>query len=227
MGNGFQFLDIILFAAVAAFLVLRLRSKLGNRTGEERKPEYDPFKGERPREEKGKDTVIPLPDRAAHKDAEGAGTEATGQKSGLTQIQIADQSFSPESFISGARAAFEMIVQAFAEGDTKTLRPLLANEVYEDFAGAIGTRQENKQTLETTLVGIESADIVEAELQGRTAFITVKFISEQVNVLRDKDGELVEGDPNRVTKVTDVWTFARNTRSRDPNWTLVATRSED
>ena len=75
------------------------------------------------------------------------------------------------------------------------------------------------------MVGITEAAIIEAELQGRTAFITIKFVSEQVNVVRDSDGEVVEGDPNHVTKITDIWTFARNTRSRDPDWTLVATRS--
>ena len=93
------------------------------------------------------------------------------------------------------------------------------------FAGAINEREDANETLETTMVGISHAEIIEAELQQKTAFVTVKFISEQVNVTRDADGEVVDGDPNHVAKITDIWTFARNTRSRDPNWTLVATRS--
>jgi len=234
--NGFQFLDIVLFAAIAAFFVLRLRSVLGKRTGHQKPPEYDPF-ARRRGEEAEEDKVIPLPDRAGQGRA-GAEEEAPSPgamdaeslaksplEAGLTQIKLADKSFEEESFLAGARAAFEMIIAAFAQGDTKALRPLLANDVYGDFAGAIQERSKAGHSLETTLVGINEADIIEAELQGRTAFATVKFVSEQVNVVRDKDGTVVEGDPNHVTKITDIWTFARNTRSRDPNWTLVATRS--
>ena len=100
-----------------------------------------------------------------------------------------------------------------------------ANDVYDDFAGAIKQREDAKETLETTLIGITSAELIEADLRQKTAFVTVKFISEQVNVTRDTEGRIVDGDPNHVAKVTDIWTFARNTRSRDPNWALVATRS--
>ena len=120
-----------------------------------------------------------------------------------------------------------MIVASFADGDAKTLRPLLSNDVFEDFAGAIREREEQNQTLETTLVGIKEAEVEEAELQGRTAFVTLRFVSEQINVIKDSEGRIVEGDPSEVTQITDIWTFARNTRSRDPNWTLVATRSPD
>ena len=131
--------------------------------------------------------------------------------------------FKPESFVAGAKVAFEMVITAFAGGDTKTLRPLLSNDVFEDFSGAIKSRLDKKETLESTLVGISEADIIEAELQGKTAFVTLKFVSEQINVTRDAEGEVVDGDPGGVATVTDIWTFARNTRSRDPNWTLVAT----
>ena len=120
-----------------------------------------------------------------------------------------------------------MIITGFSQGDTKTLRPLLSNDVYEDFAGAIKRREEAKENLETTLVGIKEAEVIEAELQGKTAFVTVKFVTEQVNVTKDAKGEVVDGDPSHVATITDIWTFARNTRSRDPNWTLVATRSSN
>jgi predicted lipid-binding transport protein (Tim44 family) len=231
MGDGIQFLDIILFAAVAAFLVLRLRGVLGRRNGNEQTPKYDPFR-KRNAEETGEDKVIALPDRKASAETQDAGKAAEGAEAGtlehgLTQIQLADRNFEPEGFIGGAKVAFEMIVTAFAGGDTKTLRPLLSNDVFEDFSGAIKSRLDNQETLESTLVGISEAEIIEAELQGKTAFVTVKFVSEQINVTRNAAGDVVDGNPGGVSTVTDIWTFARNTRSRDPNWTLVATGSSN
>ncbi|MCH8001141.1 MAG: Tim44 domain-containing protein [Proteobacteria bacterium] len=236
MDDGIQFLDIILFAAIAAFFVLRLRGVLGKRTGHEKRPKYDPFA--KPDQDEGEeDKVIPLPDRSRAAKTDQADEEATEAAEaaeaadetplsvGLMQIGRVDKAFDEEQFLSGAGTAFEWIINAFAQGDTKALRPLLSNDVYGDFAGAIEEREGAGQILETTMVGITEAAIIEAELQGRTAFITIKFVSEQVNVVRDSDGEVVEGDPSHVTKITDIWTFARNTRSRDPDWTLVATRS--
>jgi predicted lipid-binding transport protein (Tim44 family) len=226
MGDGFQFLDIILFAAIAAFFVLRLRGVLGKRTGHD-KQKTDPF-GPRESAEDEDDKVISLPDRSKNAGAEETAEDAaaaTPLAAGLIQVKRADKSFDPDEFVSGARTAFEWVIDAFAQGDAKTLRPLLSNDVYGDFSGAIEERENAGQVLETTLVGITDAAIIEAELQGRTAFVTIKFVSEQVNVVRDGDGEIVEGDPSHVTKITDIWTFARNTRSRDPDWTLVATRS--
>ncbi len=242
MDDGFQFLDIILFAAIAAFFVLRLRGVLGKRTGHDKR-KADPF-GPREAAEDEDNKVIPLPDRskgaraeetaeeAAEETAEEAAEEtafadaaATPLAAGLHQVKRADKSFDEDQFVEGSRTAFEWVIDAFAQGDAKTLRPLLSNDVYGDFAGAIEERESAGQVLETTLVGITDAQIIEAELQGRTAFVTIKFVSEQVNVVRDSDGEVVEGDPNHATKITDIWTFARNTRSRDPDWTLVATRS--
>lgn len=232
MSDGFQFLDIILFAAVAAFFVFRLRGVLGKRMGHD-KPPSDPFR--KRSAESDEEKVISLPDRnKAESDEEapepsGAAEEpevaGTPLEAGLMQIKLADKNFDEEPFLAGARAAFEMIIATFANGDAKALRPLLSNDVYGDFSGAIAERSAAGQTLETTLVGVSEAEIIEAELQARTAFVTIKFVSEQINVVRDKKGEVVEGDPTGVTKITDIWTFARNTRSRDPNWTLVATRS--
>ena len=244
MENGFQFLDIILFAAVAAFFILRLRGVLGKRTGHEEPPPGRDAFGKLRKAEAEDDKVISLPDRAGLPDAEvtdaaadeefaeemparaaRAGAPAANLEAGLAQVRKADESFNDTEFLGGASACFEMVINAFAAGDAKALRPLLSNDVYDDFAGAIEERGKAGQTLETTLVGINEAEIAGADLQGRTAFITIKFVSEQVNVLRDKAGETVEGDPNHVTKITDLWTFARNTNSRDPNWTLVATGS--
>ena len=197
------------------FLVLRLRSI-----------KFDSFR-KRGGEAAGEDKVIALPARGAKEDIEGEGKAAesggTPLEQGLTQIKLTDPSFESESFVKGAKAAFEMVVDTFANGDTKNLRPLLSNDVYEDFSGAIKIRADNNETLESTLVGLSEAEMIEAELQGKTAFITFKFVSEQINVTRNAKGEVVDGDPGEVTTVTDIWTFARNTQSRDPNWTLVAT----
>jgi predicted lipid-binding transport protein (Tim44 family) len=214
--------------------VMRLRSVLGRRTGTEKPRDILA----RRRAEESRDKVIPLPDRSPPREEEAAQpaevlppepvpSEApTGAlQQVLARIRSADPEFDPRQFVDGARAAFEMIVQAFAQGDTGTLRPLLSDEVFDNFKGAIDARKQAGHTLETTLVGITSIDIIEADLQGRLAILTVKFVSEQVNVTKDADGKIVDGDPALVTSVTDIWSFARNVKARDPNWTLVATRS--
>ena len=226
MGDGF--LDLILFAMIAAFLVFRLRSVLGRRTGHERPPP-DP-QNEQPGEPPSKDNVIELSDRTGlvENDETLAAEDSDDPLiAGVAQIRSADSNFSPEEFCEGAGTAFEMVVQAFAAGDLKTLRSLLNDEVYDNFSAAVKQRQEAKEELETTVISIKNADLLEARLEGRMAFVTVKFLSEQVNVTRDKSGEVVDGDPTQVTDVTDIWTFARNTRARDPNWTLVETRSSN
>jgi predicted lipid-binding transport protein (Tim44 family) len=212
------FIDIVLFAMVAVFLVLRLRSVLGRRTGTERR--RDLF--ERPA---GGENVVTLPERSKPAEVTAGGAAPGSVAAGLAAIRGADPSFDPDNFLRGARGAFEMIVSAFAAGDTAALRPLLSDEVYERFAEAIRARQEAKETLETNLLSIKSADITEAELSGRDALVTVRFASDQINVTRAADGSIVDGEPERVVEKTDFWTFARNTRASDPNWQLVATRS--
>lgn len=229
MGDGFQYVDILFFAAIAAFLVLRLRSVLGKRTGHQAN-DFDPFRdrqgqaADKPADEK----IVRLPDgrRPAEQpeDAAMAEPERPSAK-GVAAIRAADPAFDEAAFLQGAQAAFEMIVTAFAQGDAKALRPLLADEVFKDFSGAIDQRRERKETLDTTLVGIDKAEVLEAELQGRTAFVTVRFVSQQVNVTRDSEDRIVDGDANEVETITDLWTFARNVKSRDPNWKLVATQS--
>jgi predicted lipid-binding transport protein (Tim44 family) len=223
MGDSFQFFDIILFAMVAAFLVLRLRSVLGRRTGHERR--RDPF-ARPPAAAPGaaSDNVVSLPDRGKSA-APAAEPGPVPLATGLKQVHAADSSFDESGFVRGARAAFEIIVGAFAAGDTAMLRPLLSDDVYDSFNAAIGARQAQQETHETRLVAIDAVDLVEAGMDGRTAILTVKFISQQINVTRAADGSIVDGDPERVVEKTDFWTFARNTRSSDPNWQLVATRS--
>jgi len=222
MGNSFNLFEIILFAMLAAFLVYRLRSVLGKRTGNEnRRPNI--FSPQDKEAEPDSDNVITLPDNRQAAPSEVA--PDTPLAAGLAQIKIADRSFDEAGFMKGAQAALEMVLTAFATGDGKTLNMLLADDVYQDFANAIRQRELANQTLETTLVGIDTADMLEAEMQGSVAMVTVKFVSEQIKATLDDNDEVVDGDQSLFITVTDIWTFSRDTRSDNPNWKLVATRS--
>ena len=227
MGDGFQLLDIILFAMIAAFLVLRLRSVLGRRTGHQRPP--SDASTDNGVKTKSKENVVELSDQTPNEsDLNSEEIDPSDPvAAGLAEIRAADPSFEPTTFVSGAVAAFEIVVQAFAEGDKDSLRGLLNNEVLDNFGLEIDKREKAGETLETTVIGIKKENIIEARVNGETAFITVEILSEQVNVVRDSDGQTIDGDENQITTVTDIWTFARNTRARDPNWRLVETRSQN
>ena len=227
MGDGY-FLDIILFALVAAFLVLRLRSVLGRRDGFQGKDDSRlPFPGRNERAEE----PVQLPERREGPADAPAEDEAPSTPpsldAGLTQIRVADPSFDEKGFIAGAQKAFELILQAFAHEDVRALQPLLSQDVYNNFVQTIRARQQAGEKLETTLVGIKSSEIVEAYMHGRTAHVSVKFVSEQISVVRDANSQIIEGDATSVNEVVDVWTFARDTRSSNPNWTLIATGAPD
>ena len=210
---------------VAAFLVLRLRKVLGRRTGQERPPN-DPYSAKpKTGPAENSDRVVALPTRGDRRKTADQEESADPLQAGLSQIRAADSEFDVDQFTEGAKSAFEMIVNSYASGDRETLRPLLSDEVYENFGQAIAGRADKKHTLETTLVAVRSADLLEASMDGRVAFLTVKIVTEQINVTRDEKGEVVDGDTSKVATVTDIWTFARNTRSRNPNWTLVATEA--
>jgi predicted lipid-binding transport protein (Tim44 family) len=230
MGD-FQYFDIILFAMIAAFLVLRLRSVLGRRTGNERRRDLMPRRptpvADKPGPDKvappdGVDKITPMPAIAANP----AGAIPAGAiADGLAHIRRADPSFDPAQFVEGARVAFEMIVTAFAKGDKAALRPLLSDEVYRPFSQTIDERIAARETVETHDLKLDQAEIVEADMAGRFARVTVKLVSHQISVTRAMDGSIVEGDPEHPVEKTDYWTFARDTRSTDPNWMLVATSS--
>jgi predicted lipid-binding transport protein (Tim44 family) len=227
MGDGFQFLDIILFALIAAFLVLRLRGVLGRRDGFKGQPR-DPFAppaGDRADNE----NVVALPDRGKS-DPLTDPLEADPSdpiEAGLAGLRRSDPGFDVEEFLVGARTAFEMIISAFAAGDSEALKPLLSRDVYANFAEEITKREEAGETLETIVTAIRVSDIVEARVDNRTARLTIKFVSDQTNLTRDHEGRLIEGDPEATVEVTDFWTFERALKSRDPNWTLVATGTLD
>ena len=244
MGNNY---DIILIGLVAVFLILRLRSVLGKRTGNERPPARDPFTppapppasprvGDAPAAgQSGNDNVVPLPNAGAPAPRPSLATTGPGgiratvlpsATAGVAAIRAADPAFEPIGFSAGARAAFTTIVEAFAKGDTGSLRPLLDGPTYASFEAAIRGRAERKEKAETTLIGFEASDIAAAALQGTQAVVTVRFVSEQINVLRNADGQIIDGNPNEVQKVVDLWTFRRDTKSGDPNWLLIKTESE-
>lgn len=228
----------IIFLALAVFIFLRLRSVLGQRTGRERPP-YDPYSREPARP--ATDKVVTLPNRsaeaAAPKPVEPAEAVEPGTRwkgiaepgspvaTGLDALVAADPSFDPQHFIVGARSAYEMIVTAFAEGDRRTLKGLLGREVYDGFDAAIGEREKRGDKVESKFVSIDKAEISAVEMRGRNAHVTVRFLSQLITVTRDRNGKVIEGNPEKVTDITDVWTFARDVSSRDPNWKLVATEA--
>jgi predicted lipid-binding transport protein (Tim44 family) len=226
----------IIFLALAVFIFLRLRSVLGQRTGRERPP-YDPYSARDAVRGATNDNVVTLPGRAAEPAStpvepaepgerwKGIAETGSAVAGGLDAIVSADKTFDAKHFIAGARAAYEMIVLAYAQGDRRALKNLLSREVYEGFEGAIRDREEKGDKVETRFVSIDKADVTGAELRGRTAQIRIRFVSQLVSVTRDKSDNVVDGSPDKVTDVTDVWTFARDISSRDPNWKLVATEA--
>lgn len=233
-------ISTIIFAALAIFVLWKLRSVLGTRTGEERPP-YNPF-ARRNRvdpnapasTEMGR--VIPLPGAAPAEPRQAmpnpdrwkgmVSGDSPATAAGLDQIAAADPSFSGKGFMDGARAAYEMIVSAFAKGDREALKPLLAPDVFEGFSAAITERESRGETVEHTFVALDKAIVEHAQLRAQAAQIAVLFESQQISALRNRDGALVEAGADAVGHVIDHWTFARDVGARDPNWRLVATNAE-
>lgn len=230
----------LIFLVIAVLIFLRLRNVLGRRTGNERPPFDQRTQAPGAKKPSGDDKVIAMPRRNGaaapipvesqfDEDEfiwEGYAKEGSSLAKSLDDMLEADPSFNPKIFTEGARSAYEMIVTAFAEGDRKTLRPLLSPDVYDGFAAAVSEREERGEIIESRFVGIESADFTAAEIKNGSAQMTVRFKSALVTVTRDSSGEVIDGDPKAVSDVTDIWTFARPVASRDPNWQLVATEAE-
>ena len=230
MSESFAFIDIIFFAMVAAFIAFRLRSVLGRRTGNERRRANPVLTSDQAAERQSNDNVVPLPERHASQQAEEPNFADIGDpaiKQGVTEVRLADHKFDLDSFLQGAKAAFGIIIEAFANGDKAALRPLLADDVYASFAAAIDAREAAGERLSTELVAIRSAEIAAAGMSGPYAKLTVRYLTEQINVTRDAGDNVVDGDPTRIAEVVDIWTFTRDTRTSDPNWQLTETRTPD
>lgn len=237
----------LVFLAIAVVVFLKLRSVLGRRTedDEARIERYRNQRAQQPPQHgpqsDGKIVTLPRRDREEPRPDQGAGVEqgsndiearmarfspdnpALARR--LAEIARADSGFDPAEFMNGAKAAYELIVQGFANGDRKVLAELLSSEVFSGFMQAIKAREDARETVEQSFVGIKSAELQDAEYSGGTAQMTVKFVSEMITSTRSALGEVVSGDPKRIKEVTDVWTFARDVRARDPNWKLIATQA--
>jgi predicted lipid-binding transport protein (Tim44 family) len=231
--SGFFDIYSIIFLIIAVVIFMRLGSVLGRRTGNEPSPYEQPRV--KPPVTARNDNIVALParDRPAAQAAETPepqpmaryATAGTPLYDGLVAIAKASPDFDPEHFLTGAKAAYEMIVTAFAQGDRATLKNLLATDVYDGFVAAIAEREKKEQKAELTFVGLEDVKLTGAELEGRSARVAVRFVAELISCTRDKDGKVVDGDPTEVQTIRDAWTFARDVSARDPNWKLVATEA--
>jgi len=226
------FLTIVMFLAIAVFVFLRLMSVLGKRTGHEQDPmARRPMPREQVDERGGDDNVVSLPDRGPYQPTgpsvedqiDRAARQGTPLHDGLTAICAQDPGFAPKDFVEGAKAAYEMIVTAFAAGNKAELEPLLAKDVYDSFEEVIDMRASRNLRAETQVIGFREAVIEEAGLNGSVAEVRVKFVTEMITVTRNEDGAVVDGHPNTVSEVTDHWTFERDVQNDDPNWQLVST----
>lgn len=231
----------IVFLALAVFVIWRLRSVLGQKTGHERPP-MDPFARREQADParpaaNGTDNVVRLPSAGIDRPASASpGAPAPDRWAGVTEpntpiargldeVAKIEPEFDARGFVEGAKSAYEMIVTAFAQGDRATLKNLLSREVYEGFERAIAERETRGEKAETTFVSIDKAELASVEVRNRVAQVTVRFLSKLITATRDASGKVIDGSPEAVVDVTDVWTFARTLGSRDPNWHLVATEA--
>ncbi|UPY37312.1 Tim44/TimA family putative adaptor protein [Sediminicoccus sp. KRV36] len=221
MQGGFP-IDLILFAMVAAFLVLRLRSVLGKRQGYERPPQTPGMPEARAARVEGvAEDVAPARGAGSRRNLP-APQSPVGQV--LTQIAALDRSFEPNAFLDGAEGAFRMIVAAFAQGDRQTLRALLSDETYSGFEQAVAGRETAGESQRTEIRSMHDIGLEGAELRDTVADVTVRFVSDQVNMTTGRGGEIVAGS-DAITEVIDIWTFQRDLTAKDPTWKLTATRS--
>lgn len=242
MQNSFDMTTLV-FLALAVFVAWKLRSVLGQKTGHEQPP-TDPFArretpplrpDQAPPADAKRDNVIRLPGAAANDPAAAPMPSADRWSdiappespiiAGIDAVVRQEPSFNPREFLGGAKAAYETIVTAFARGDRKMLKGLLAKEVYEGFEQAITDREKRGEKAESNFVSIDKAEITAVDVKGKAAQVTIAFVSQLISVTRDAAGAVVDGSAESVSTVNDIWTFSRQLGSRDPNWLLVATES--
>jgi len=205
---------LLILAGVTAFILFRLISVMGTRTGHEQRHELEPV-----RQKSSPDSQT----EADFNDDADEAPEPTPVSTNARVLREADPAFDEIMFLKGARSAYEMIVEGFAAGDLRSLRPYIDESIYDAFKAAVMAREEAEHTVDLKFVGIDHAAIVDSDVDDQMMSATVEFTSNQVRVTRDKDGAVVEGDPNRIDLVKDRWTFSHKRDSGDPNWTLVAT----
>ena len=198
MNSSFEYLDIILLAIIAGFIILRLRGILGRRTGHEKKDFGDLF---------GKKV-----------------TQSGSEKKVVNLSPGKLDNAAKEQFIKGAKNAYEMIIISFAKGDKKTLKPLLNKEIYQNFSDEIDHRKKENLKSELTFVGVKSAEIKNFEKKDNIYIFTVNFVSEIITCKKDKNNKVIEGNPDIIKTVNDVWKFSKNMWSSNPNWYLVETQ---
>ncbi len=242
-----EFFDVytLIYLVIAVLVLLRLRRSLGQRTGHEKQRDQDGRFGGQEDANNGPtaaapandDTVVTLPGtkrrgaapRGAARPAARDWGEFAKPRSARAKVfnsySEIDPGFDPGEFVNGARAAYEMIVNAFADGDRKTLQSLLSPEVYDEFLGAIAERAKRDEQIESSFVSIDKTEIKDAKLKASTAHLIVSFVSQMITATLDKDGDVIDGDPSKIIPVNDVWTFARDLNTSNPNWKLVATGS--
>ena len=204
--------EIVILAAIAAFLGLRLYSVLGQRSEHEEDPIRRSYG---PREQSAPPPSVP--------GTRGGDNATNANESAIRAIASADSRFDLLAFLEGAKGAYAMVLEAFWSGDKETLRELTDDDVYASFAGAIDARAETGEVLDNRLIRIEDATVHSAELDGRDARIAVRFVADIAAVTRDRDGNVVAGSLDDAVESRDVWTFRRRVDSRDPNWVLDET----
>jgi predicted lipid-binding transport protein (Tim44 family) len=218
--------ELLILVAIAAFLLYRLRSVIGTKTGHQNPSDY--FGNGTGDAVGGPDNVVRLPsarDEGPEALLEGLVEPDSPQAEALTAMIHAEPGFEPREFVDGAKQAYEMILMAFEGGDTDTLRQFLADDVYNGFAEVIQRRDEENLTVEARFIGVRDAKVVDAMFteSDQVGEITLRFVGEMVTVVRNAQHEVVEGDPTESQKSIDVWTFGRQMGASDPNWRLVAT----
>lgn len=228
----FDFIFVIALVIMVVVFV-QLRNVLGKRIGFE-KPPFDPYsrRSKKQIETETVESVVSFPHQSNSKkndfsEIDAISPEGSALNEGLRSLRKIDSHFSPQFFIKGAQVAYEMIVTAFAKGDRDQLKRLLSQDVFESFCAAIEKRENNNERVEFTFVGINKIEFISAAIQDKDEFITVRIISEMISVTYNEQGERIDGDPDAIVEIRDVWTFVRNSLSSDPNWKLFATEDEN
>jgi predicted lipid-binding transport protein (Tim44 family) len=220
--------DIIIYAVVAAVMVFWLRSVLGTRHGQERERanpfEEQPESKTKTPNDKKSSPLSPIDMESKTQNAMTVGNDKID--AGLVQIALADRHFNIDSFTENAKDAFSIIVTAFAEGDRNTLHDMCTDDVYKAFDSAIKERENAGETVTTEIHAIRNADITDAGMSKKTAFVTLRISADETYVVQDKNGEILAGHPDRVSDMTDKWTFSRDTKSNDPRWFLSKTEDD-